>query len=130
MSTQRIKLVVGDTRPQIHVQLKQPGVPLDVPLDVSTAQTVRLKFKLWGDDTVLFAMEGEKLPGTLQADLQTPDLTQYPVNGSGGRVMFPFLQGQLDIAPGRYRGEIEATFGPNNTFTAFAPLEFELREGF
>jgi hypothetical protein len=130
MSTQRIHLVVGDTRPQIYVQLKQPGAPLDIPLDVSTAQTVRLKFRAWGGDTVLFAMEGEKLPGTLQADLQTPDLSQYPVKGSGGRVMFPFLQGQLDIPAGRYRGEIEATFGPNNIFTAFAPVEFELRGGF
>jgi hypothetical protein len=45
-------------------------------------------------------------------------------------MLFPFLQGQLDIPPGRYRGEIEATFGPNNIFTAFAPVEFELRGGF
>jgi hypothetical protein len=130
MSTARIKLVVGDTRPQIYVQLKQPGNPTDIPLDVSTAQTVRMKVKPWGEDGVLFTMDGEPQPGTLEADLQTPDLSQYPIKGSGGRVMFPFLQGQLDIAPGRYRGEIEVTYGPNNIFTAFAPLEFELREDF
>jgi hypothetical protein len=91
---------------------------------------VKLRFKPWGEDTVLFALDGEKLPGTLQADLQTPDLTQYPVGGSGGRVRFGFIQGNLNLPPGRYLGEVEVTYGPGSVFTAFAPLEFQLREQF
>jgi hypothetical protein len=125
----RIHLVVGDTRPMVYIQLKQPGVPIDAPLDVSEA-VVRLKFKPWGEDAVLFTLNGELLPGTLQADLQTPDLTQYPINGSGGRVRFGFIQGNLNLPPGRYLGEVEVTYGPGSVYTAFAPLEFQLREQF
>jgi hypothetical protein len=125
----RIHLVVGDTRPQVYVQLSQPDVPLDEPVDLSGA-TVFLKFRAWDEDVVLFQMTGELLPGTLQADLKGVDLTEYPTPGSGGRVRFSFLQGQLNLAPGRYRGEIEVNYGPGSAFTAFAPVDFELREAF
>ena len=129
MSTGRIHLVVGDTRPQIYVQLMQPDTPLDALLDVSHA-TVFLKFKPWTDDAVLFQLIGEPLPGTLQADLQTADLTQYPVPGSGGRVRFSFIQGNLDLPAGRYRGEVEVNYGVNNFLTLFKRLQFQLREEF
>lgn len=121
----RIHLVVGDSRPTIYVQLKQPSGLLDV----STA-SVRLLFKPWTDDAVLFQLAGELLPGTLQADLLTPDLSQYPVPGSGGRVRFGFVEGNLNQLPGRYLGEIEVTYGPNNTFTPFTKLQFALRKDF
>jgi hypothetical protein len=127
MSTGRIHLVVGDTRPQVYVQLFQPG--LGGLLDLSSA-TVLLKFKPMTDDAVLFQLPGEKLPGTLQANLIDADLTQYPVPGSGGRVRFGFITGNLNLPPGRYLGEIEVTYGPGNSITMFSRLQFELREDF
>jgi hypothetical protein len=122
----RIHLVSGDTRPQVYVQLRQP----DDLLDVSTA-TVRLKFKPWTDDVVLFQVDGELLPGTLQDDLVQADLTQYPVAGSGGRVRFSFVQGSLTLPAGRYLGEIEVDYGGvGNVFTLFNRLQFQLRDEF
>lgn len=125
MSTGRIHLVVGDTRPVIYVQLRQP----DDLLDISLA-TVRLLFKPWDRDEVLFVLPGELLPGTLQADLIHADISQYPTPGSGGRVRFGFLQGNLNLSPGRYLGEIEVASGPGNAFTVFTRLQFVLREDF
>jgi hypothetical protein len=121
----RIRLVVGDTRPQLYIQMKQPSGLIDV-----SAALVRMRFRAEGDDTVLFQLLGEPLPGTLQADLQTPDLTQYPTPGSGGRVRFSFVPGTLDQLPGFYEGEIEVDYGTDNFFTAYSKLQFVLRKEF
>lgn len=121
----RIHLVVGDTRPMIYVQLRQP----DKVLDVSGA-TVVLKFKPEKSDISLFDMPGELLAGDLQEDLIRADLSQYPTPGSGGRVRFAFVEGNLDLPPGRYVGEIEVTFGEGNVVTPSPKLQFLLREEF
>jgi len=125
MSTGRIHLVVGDTRPVLYIQLRQPDTVLDI-----SAATVFLKFKPYKNDVVLFQLTGELLPGTLQADLIRADLSQYPVPGSGGRVRFQFIEGNLNIAPGLYLGEIEVFYAQDNTFTPFTRLEFLMREEF
>jgi hypothetical protein len=122
MATSPIHLVVGDVRPVIYVQLRQP----DQPLDVSTAQ-VLLNFMPADVDVILFQMVGELLAGDLQADLIKADLSQYPTPGSGGRVRFRFAPGNLNIAPGRYVGEIVVAYGPTNTFTPYTRLQFQLR---
>ena len=121
----RIHLVVGDTRPQVFVQLLQPQAPVDVQL-----ATVHMKFRARRSATVLFQLTGELLAGTLQQDLITADLSQYPGPGSGGRVKFTFLEGALDLDPGYYEGEIEIDFGGNNTFTPYQKLQFLLRQDF
>jgi hypothetical protein len=119
----RIHLVVGDIRPVLYVQLRQPtGL-----LDVSVAQ-VFLRFKPYGQDLVLFQLTGDLLPGTLQADLVTADLTQYPIAGTGGRVRFQFAEGNLIVPAGIYFGEIEVFYAPGNSFTLYPRLEFQLRE--
>lgn len=121
----RIHLVVGDSQPQVYIQLRQP----DAVLDVSNSQ-VLLKFKPYKTEIVLFQLEGELLPGTLQQDLINADLSQYPVAGSGGRVRFQFISGSLNIAPGAYQGEVEVVYSPGNTLTPYTKLEFVLREDF
>ena len=73
---------------------------------------------------------GELPPGRPQADLQTPDLTQYPTPGSGGRVRFSFVPGTLDQPPGLYEGEIEVDYGTDNFFSAYSKLQFVLRKEF
>lgn len=125
MSTDPIHLVVGDTRPTIYIQLRQPDAPLDI-----SAATVVMRFKPEDQDIVLFQLTGELLPGTLQQDLILADLSQFPIPGSGGRVRFGFIQGNLNLPPGRYVGEVEAAFGPGNTFSPYTRLRFLLREGF
>jgi hypothetical protein len=122
MSTSPIRLVVGDVRPVIYIQLRQP----DQPLDVSTAQ-VLLNFMAEGVDVILFQMVGELLAGDLQADLITADMSQYPTPGSGGRVRFRFAPGALNLTPGRYVGEVVVAYGPSNTFTPYTRLQFLLR---
>lgn len=125
MSTDPIHLVVGDVRPTIYIQLRQP----DAPLDISAAAVV-MRFKPEDEDLVLFELNGELLPGTLQQDLILADLSQFPTPGSGGRVRFSFIQGNLNLPPGRYVGEVEVQYGLDNTFTPFSRLRFLLREGF
>lgn len=121
----RIPLVVGDDSPVIYIQLRHP----DEVLDISGAD-VTMRFKAENSDIVLFQLTGELLPGTLQADLIRADTSQYPTPGSGGRVKFGFIQGNLNLPPGRYLGEIEVNFGSGNFFTPFSKLRFLLREEF
>ena len=121
----RIRLVIGDDRPQIYMQLKQPSGLIDL-----SAAIVRLRFRRYDNDAVLFELVGNLLPGTLQADLQTPDLTQYPVPGSGGRVRFDFIHGNLQQPPGFYEAEIEVDYGADNFFTSYSKMQFVLRQEF
>lgn len=123
MSTDPIHLVVGDSRPVIYTQLREPDAPLDI-----SAATVTMTFKAEDDDFVYFFLTGELLPGTLQQDLTLADLSQFPVPGSGGRVRFRFVEGNLNLPPGRYVGEIAAQFGPGSVYTVFTRLRFLLRE--
>lgn len=121
----RIKLVAGDTRPPLYVHLT------DVlgPIDVSSA-TVRMKFREAGTVTILQSITGTLLAGTVEADGVTPDLSQYPVAGSGGRVKFTFPDGSLNIAPGYYEGEIEITFADLSIQTVYYKLKFNVRGEF
>jgi len=122
----RIHLVQGDTRPVIYLQLHQP----QGPLDISTAQAVMLRVTSIGSSLVLFELSGELLPGTLQADLVKADLSQYPTPGSGGRVRFSFDPGNLSLPAGRYLGEVEVIYGPDNRFSLFPRLDMRVREDF
>jgi hypothetical protein len=122
----RIHLVQGDTRPIIYLQLHQPAGPLDI----STAMAVLLRVRDIGQSLVLFELTGELLPGTLQADLVQADLSQYPTPGSGGRVRFMFQPGNLSLAAGRYLGEVEVVYGPDNSFSLFPRLDMRVREDF
>lgn len=128
----KIKLVQGDTRPQIKCVITDANTGNIVDISGST---VALKFRKSGTTQVLFT-----LPGYLQAGLEDANgnVTQaapgeaYAVAGKGGRVAFQFTTGQLNIAPGQYEGEIEVTFpAPNaGVQTVFAPLIFQVRAQF
>lgn len=128
----KIKLVQGDTRPQIKVVITDANTGQIVDLSGST---VLLKFRRSGTTTVLFS-----LTGYLQAGLEDANgnVTQslpgeaYATPGKGGRVAFQFSTGQLNINPGQYEGEIEITFPAPNTGvqTVFSPLIFQVRAQF
>ena len=121
----RIKLVAGDTRPPIYTHLVDVGGVISV-----AGATVRLKFREAGTTTILQSMVGELLAGTVEADGVTPDLSQYPVVGSGGRVKFTFPNGALNIESGYYEGEIEITYADGSIQTVYHKLKFSVRGEF
>lgn len=129
---EKIKLVQGDTRPQIKCVISDENT--GAIIDLSGA-TVILKFRAVGSSTVLF-----NLTGALQAGIEDENgnATQYgqgqayATPGSGGRVAFQFGSGNLNIDAGNYEGEVEVTFpAPNaGVQTVYTPIKFQVRKQF
>jgi hypothetical protein len=127
---EKIKIVQGDTRPQIKcvVTDEATGEILDL-----SGSTVRMKFRSVGASTILFSVTGVLLSGIEDINgVVTQNLTgqTYGVVGSGGRVAFQFAAGNLDIDPGVYEGEIEVTFSDASIQTVYTPIKFQLRKQF
>lgn len=107
---EKIKLVQGDTRPQIKVTLTDENTGL--PIDISGA-TCRLKFRAVGSTTL-----ADTLIGTV-------------LNGPAGEVVFVWNANTLSVEAGDYEGEIEVTFSEGQGIqTAFELLKFKVREDF
>jgi hypothetical protein len=125
--TERIKLVQGDSRPQLVLSLtdeKSGG-----SIDISTA-TVRLRFREAETTTILFTLVADKIPGKVNTD-GTIDFTgPYALNGKGGRCVINWTADALDQLPGNYEGEIEITFDDTSIQTVYDVLKFKLREQF
>lgn len=125
--TERIKLVQGDSRPQLVLSLtdeKSGG-----SIDISTA-TVRLRFREAETTTILFTLVADKIPGKVNTD-GTIDFTgPYALNGKGGRCVINWTANALNQLPGNYEGEIEITFDDTSIQTVYDVLKFKLREQF
>lgn len=122
-----IKLVQGDTRPQLKFVItdENTGVAQDL-----TGTTPRLKFRAVGTDDVLFTRVGILLTG-LELESGGLDTTApYDVPGAGGRISFGFTVGDLDVPAGMYEAEIEITFSDDSIQTVFKVQKFTLREDF
>jgi len=127
---EKIKLVQGDTRPQIKYVVSDEITGTIVDL---TGATVRLKFRAAGSTTVLFTLicylqsgiEDENGNVSQQGVGET-----YAVPGSGGRVAFQFSAGNLDIPPGQYEGELEVTFNDSSIQTVYSVTKFQVRAQF
>jgi len=132
MAADKIKLVQGDTRPQVKCVITDENTGEIVDL---SGATVLLKFRAAGTTVVLFT-----LTGYLQAGIEDADgnVTQqlvgqdYATPGKGGRVAFQFGAGNLNVDPGSYEGEVEITFpAPNaGVQTVYSPLKFQVRAQF
>jgi hypothetical protein len=107
--SEKIKLVQGDTRPQVKVTLTDDTTSL--PIDLGTG-TVRMRFRAAGDATVLAT-----IVGTITSSIN-------------GTVVFSWPEGVLDVPAGDYEGEIEITFADSTVQTVFDTLKFKLREQF
>lgn len=106
----KIKLVQGDTRPQIQVTLTDDNT--GSPIDISGA-TCRLKFRAVGSTTLI------------------DTLTGVVVNGAAGLVVFAWNSTTLNVDAGDYEGEVEVTFpAGQGVQTAFEVLKFKVREDF
>lgn len=108
MSTNRIKLVAGDTKPIVQVQLTNAD---GSALDVTGAACV-----------VAFRAEGGT--ATLSRLACTPVST-----GSDGWIKFGFPAG-VPATPGAYEGEVEITFADTSKQTVFDLLKFTVRARF
>jgi hypothetical protein len=110
MTTERIRLVQGDTGPQIRVLLtdETSGDPIDL-----TGATVTMHFRATDTTTVLFSRQA------------------YLPNPGAGEAVFQFQTGDLDQPEGSYEAEVEV----HNTSTGFRQtvydlLKFKLRADF
>lgn len=107
---EKIKLVQGDTRPQIQVTLTDETTGL--PVDISGA-TCLLKFRAVGSTTLVDTLSGNV------------------TNGAGGVVVFLWNNTTLNVDAGDYEGEIEVTFSAGQgKQTVYDVLKFKVREDF
>ncbi|MEY5145612.1 MAG: hypothetical protein RL745_981 [Actinomycetota bacterium] len=107
---EKIKLVQGDTRPQIQVTLTDDtsGAPIDI-----TGATCRMYFRAVGSTTLV-----DTLIGAVS-------------NGPAGVVVFAWNQNTLSVDAGDYEGEIEVTFpAGQGKQTVYDVLKFKVREDF
>jgi hypothetical protein len=128
--SQKIKLVQGDTRPQLRYIVSDELTNAIVNI---AGATVLLKFRAAGTQNILFT-----LTGYLQSGIEAEDGTvsqaapgeAYATPGSGGRVAFQFGAGNLNIEPGMYEGELEVTFADSTIQTVYSVTKFQVRAQF
>jgi hypothetical protein len=106
---EKIKLVRGDTRPQLQLTLTNELDDLNVDL---TDATLVMRFRQAGSDQVLDTLNG------------------IVTDGVGGKVVFLWNLNTLNVEPGDYEGEIEITFPSLEVQTVYELLKFRVRQDF
>lgn len=110
-ATDVIRLVSGDERPVVILTLTDDTT--GAPIDLSAITTsVVMKFRKAGTTA-------------------TPDEILCTKVGSGatGQVQFLFINGELDVDPGMYEGEVQISFN-GQIQTVFETLRFTVRDNF
>lgn len=117
-----IKLVTGDTLPDLRFELKDSsqaavGARYDendsdtwAPLDITDA-TVRLRIREVGGSTIVSNIQG---------------VVSSPTDGV---VLFPFAQDSF-VASGLYEGEVEITYVDGGIQTMYDLVKFKVRSDF
>jgi hypothetical protein len=123
--SEKIKLVAGDTRPQLVFAITDDFTKL--PIDLSDpATTIALKFRKVGSSVIKETMTCGKLAGLLNADGTVSYQGLYAAPGAGGRAYMDWSPTALDTE-GEYEGEIEITFVGGGVQTIFDTLKFKVR---
>lgn len=104
-----IKVVQGDTRPPVEVDLvnEYSNAPINL-----TGATVKMYFRELNTVTLLDTLNG------------------VIINPEAGNVVLPWNPTTLQVPEGTYEGEIEITFIDGTKQSVFNPLIFALREQF
>lgn len=107
--TDKIKLVQGDTGPQVRLTLLDDisGEPIDL-----TGATVTMHFRALGGDAALFSRQ----------------IYVNPQTTTEGKAVITWEEGDLDVEAGDYEGEIEvywSTTGMRQTI--YDLLKFKVR---
>jgi len=119
----RIKLVQGDTRPDITIVLVDADTRAGI--DVSGGGTsVKLKFRPTDGET-LQEITGIKLAGAVAEDGSIDETVTTA--GQGGRVRFVWPNGALNVDPGYYEAEITIDYADDTTQTVYDLLKFDVR---
>lgn len=106
---EKIKLVKGDTLPQVLVTLTDEVTGL--PVNVTGASAV-MRFRALGTTTLIDTIVGTVL------------------NGANGEVVFAWGPTTLNVAAGDYEGEVEVTFSNGSRQSVYELLKFKVREDF
>jgi hypothetical protein len=124
---EKIKLVQGDTRPQLVLSLTDETT--GNAIDISAATTV-MKFRATGSSTIISTMTATALPGLVLTDGAINSNSPYDVAGKGGRCVINWSPTALSNPAGDYEGEIEIQFNDGTIQTVYDLLRFKLREEF
>lgn len=127
MSTKKIPLVQGDTRPQLVMSLTDESTGRAIDLS-GAGTTIRMLFREVGADSAKAIMPCYPIAG--YRDPQTGEVSYappYDVAGKGGRVVMDWSADALDTA-GEFEGEVEVNFGSGWVQTAFRMQKFTVRE--
>jgi len=122
----KIRLVQGDTRPQLRLFLKDQST--GTPINLAGAE-VRLVFRRVGDDAPKEVLVCNPAPGTVDAAGRVVFGEPYLTFGSGGRAICDWTPTALDEA-GEFEGEVEITFGDGGIQTVEQLLNFTVRPQF
>ena len=123
----RIKLVQGDTFPQVSITVydESTGAPTDL-----RQATVLLKFRETGSTTLKATLTGVLIAGFTDASGNTVYApAPYDEDGGGGGVLFAWGANDLDTS-GSYEGEVEVTFPNSRIQTVYDVVRFQVREQF
>ena len=104
-----IKLVQGDTRPQLRVTLTDETT--GEAIDISGATCVMF-FRAMGETGILDTLNG------------------VVTSGINGQVVFAWNANTLAGAEGDYEGEVQVTFPDNTIQSIYKPLRFRVRADF
>lgn len=106
---EKIKLVQGDTLPQVLVTLTDDvtGLPVNV-----TGASALMRFRALGGTTLIDTLVGVVL------------------NGPNGELVFTWGPTTLNVEAGDYEGEVEVTFSNGARQTVYELLKFKVREDF
>jgi hypothetical protein len=128
-----INLVSGDDKPALNFTLRDSSTAATgkvlneddpttwAPIDL-TSQTVRIKFRSLGGDTVL---------DTMTCVIKTPQVDAGGVpNDNTGKCSMQWNATTLDVDAGTYEGEIELEDASGKKQTIFDKLKFKVRADF
>lgn len=129
MATTKIRLVQGDTAPDLVLSLtdERTGLPINV---ADTGTAVRVLFREVGGDAIKATMPARPIAGYQDPETKEIDfMPPYDLPGRGGRVVMQWDETALDTA-GEFEAEVETTFQDGRIQTAFGILKFQVREQF
>lgn len=106
---EKIKLVQGDTRPQIQVTVTDEVTGAAINL---TGAQPRMYFRAVGSTQVLDTLLG------------------VVTDGLAGKTVFAWNPTTLNVPAGDYEGEVEITFQDGSRQSVFSAIKFKVREDF
>lgn len=126
--SKKIRLVQGDTRPQLVFSVTDDNT--DLPIDLSDPGTSAVvKFRETGSDTIKATMDCFKLTGIVLEDDTVSYDAPYNGLGTGGRLYMDWSADALDT-DGSFEAELEITFSDGGVLTAYETAKFVIREQF